>query len=437
MRRARSEQRGGDGLLAQLRRPPGGRDARLMLLGQFVDRMGTGVWAASSVLYFTFVTGLDGGRLGLLLGTAGVAGIAGSPLAGRLAQRFPVRTLLLWCHLLRLAAVCALLALADFGTLLPVVALVCAGDRAAKTLEMVFAAEATGGRRATYQALSRSVANAGYGMGAGVAAVGLAIGTQDAYRALILANAASFVVAAAFTARTAPRTPVGRTTPDSGAAKSTSAAANPWRDRGYLLFVLLDIPMNLDDAILGVGLPLWLVHHTDAPHTLIPASLVINTLMVVFLQLRVTARFTGPEGALRALSRYGLLALPACALLAASGAGGPWLASLFLIACTVLITLAELMRSVSSWELAVCLAPDDARAAYLGVAGVSPSVERSVGPPALTSGVMAAGPVGWLVLGAGIVGVSLVQRRLCARRLALSAPVAATAAPAATPSAAR
>ncbi|MFD0350368.1 hypothetical protein ACFQ0M_38775 [Kitasatospora aburaviensis] len=32
----------GDGLLAQLRRPPGGRDGRIMLLAQFLDRAGTG-----------------------------------------------------------------------------------------------------------------------------------------------------------------------------------------------------------------------------------------------------------------------------------------------------------------------------------------------------------------------------------------------------------
>ena len=424
------------GLVAQLRHPPGGRDARAMLLGQFVDRMGTGVWSASSVLYFTFVTGLDGGRLGLLLGTAGVAGIAGSPLAGRLAQRFPVRALLIWCHLLRLAAVCALLALDDFWTLLPVVALVCVGDRMAKTLEMVFATEAAGDRRATYQALSRSVANAGFGVGAGVAAIGLAIGTTGAYRALILADAVSFAVAAALTARTTSRAPAGSNSPSDTPTSRTPAAKNPWRDRGYLLFVLLDVPMNIDDAVLGVGLPLWLVHHTAAPHTLIPAFLVINTFMVVFLQLRVTARFAGPQGALRALSRYGLLTLLTCALLAVSGAGGSaWLASVLLIVCTVLITLAELMRSVSSWELAVSLAPEDARPAYLGAAGTSPSAVRSVGPPVLTSGVMAAGPVGWLALGAGIVGASLLQRRLCARRLAAMAGTArsaATAEPAAT-----
>ncbi|MET9468557.1 MFS transporter, partial [Streptomyces sp. NPDC006544] len=162
-----------------------------MLLAQLLDRTGTGVWAASSVLFFVFVIGLDAGRLGLLLGAAAVAGIAGSPLAGHLAGRFQVRSLLIGCHLLRLGTLSSLLVVTRFDVLLPVVALTYLGDRAAKTLEMLFATRAAGDRRATYQALSRSTANAGYGLGAGVAAIGLALGTREAYQVLILANAPS------------------------------------------------------------------------------------------------------------------------------------------------------------------------------------------------------------------------------------------------------
>ncbi|WP_405942171.1 MFS transporter [Streptomyces sp. NBC_00207] len=424
----RKARQGEAGLLAQLRRPPGGRDARIMLLAQLLDRAGTGVWAASSVLYFTFIVGLDAGRIGLLLGAAGVAGIAGSPLAGHLADRFPVRTLLIGCHLVRLGTLCALLTVTDFAVLLPVFAVTHLGDRAAKTLEMLFATRVAGERRATYQALSRSSANAGYALGAGLAALGLAVGTRGAYQALILANALSFLVAAALVWRT--REPRGRglvAAPPGGAAPGTAEGAAPdpaagsgpsaWRDRGYLRFVLLDIPMNLDDSILGVGLPLWLVGHTTAPHALIPAFLVVNTVLVVVLQLRVTAKFQGARAATRAVALYGVTTLVCCVLLAAAAGGGILLASAALLAAAVLATAAELMRSVSSWELAVSLAPREARASYLGVAGMAQSVQKSAGPLLLTGAVMTAGPAGWLVLGAAVAGLSLVQRRASLRRL--------------------
>ncbi|MFD9359005.1 MFS transporter [Streptomyces sp. NPDC060031] len=412
-----------------MRRPPGGRDARIMLLAQTLDRAGTGLWAASSVLFFTFVVGLDAGQLGLLLGAAGIAGIAGSPLAGHLAGRFPVRSLLIGCHLLRLGALCALLVVTSFEVLLPVVAVTYLGDRAAKTLEMLFATRVAGERRSTYQALSRSSANAGYAVGAGLAAIGLAVGTRGAYDVLILANALSFLVAAALVWRT--REPGGHglvaaarpggappeVSAGSGGAAAAAAAPSPWRDRGYLRFVLLDIPMCLDGSILDVGLPLWLVNHTTAPHALIPAFLVINTVLVVVLQLRVSAQVERPRQAAAAVAVYGLAMLACCTLLATATGGGVWTTSAALLAAAMLVTFAELMRSVSSWELAVSLAPRQARASYLGVAGMSQSVQKSVGPLLLTGAVMTAGPAGWLALGAAVAGLSLVQRRFSLRRL--------------------
>ncbi|MGW7434817.1 MFS transporter [Streptomyces sp. NPDC054849] len=459
----RKARRGEPGLIAQLRRPPGGRDARIMLIAQLLDRAGTGVWAAASVLYFTFIVGLDAGQLGLLLGAAGGAGIAGSPLAGHLADRFSVRSLLIGCHLLRLGTLCALLVVTDFDVLLPVVAVTYLGDRAAKTLEMLFATRVAGERRSTYQALSRSSANAGYALGAGLAAIGLAVGSRGAYQVLILANALSFLAAAALVWRT--REPRGRglltappgagagvagpTDPEAQSGADTAAAAaagavgagagavgacaagsgaagagearasgsSPWRDRGYLRFVLLDIPMNLDDSILGVGLPLWLVTQTTAPHALIPAFLVINTVLVVVLQLRVSAKVQDARQATGAVALYGLTTLVCCVLLATAAGGGVWAASAALLAAAVLATAAELMRSVSSWELAVSLAPREARASYLGVAGMAQSVQKSAGPLLLTGAVMTAGPAGWLVLGVAVAGLSLVQRQASLRRL--------------------
>ncbi|MEU6013879.1 MFS transporter [Streptomyces sp. NPDC047515] len=432
-------ERGGQGLLAQLRDPPGGRNARIMLLALTLDRTGSGLWAASSVLYLTFVTRLSAEEIGVLLGVAGVAGIAGSPLAGRLAGRFPLRPLLIGCHLLRLVTLVLVLVCGSFEALLPVIAVTYLGDRAAKTLEMLFATRTAGERRAAYQALSRSASNAGYGLGAGIAAIGLAVGTNDAYRALILGNALSFAVAAALVWRTGePRertvevtgAPVGAA---SAGERSSARRAGPWRDRGYLTFVLLDIPMNLDDSILGVGLPLWLVNRTSAPHALIPAFLVINTVMVVVLQISVSKRAEGPRRATRAVQLYGAMVFVCCVLLAAATRGGTWMATAALLAAALVVTLAELMRSVSSWELAVLLAPRDARAAYLGVAGMSQSIQKSAGPPLLTGAVMAAGPAGWLVLGTLVAGFSAVQGRACARRLrALSPPAAHRPVPAPT-----
>lgn len=414
------------GLRAQLRHPPGGRAARTMLTAQFLDRTGSGVWNSAAVLYFTVEAGLDARRVGLLLGTAAVAGVFGSPVAGRLAGRYPARSILIGCHLLRLGTLLTILTGTSFGVLLPAVAVTLFGDRAAKMLEMLFATEVAGAERATYQALSRSVANAAYALGAGVTAIALSFGSHEAYRLLILLDALSFVVAAALVRRipasiaapvsppaladTAPGKPTRR-------QKPSTAAENPWRDRGYLTFVLFDVFMSIDDSILNVGLPLWLLSRTRAPHELIPLFLFVNTVLVVVLQLRVSAATRGPRDATVAVRRYGLLLLACCGALAAAPSSGPWFGSLLLIAAACLVTLAELMRSVSSWELSVSLAPAAARPAYLGVAGMAQATQKCLGPLVLTGAVLAAGPVGWLALGGVVLTISGAQRRGCLSKL--------------------
>ena len=114
---------------------------------------------------------------------------------------------------------------------------------------------------------------------------------------------------------------------------------------------------------------------------------------------------------------YGLMMCACCVAVAAATHGGAWVAAAVLLTAALLDTMAELMRSVSSWELAVLLAPEYARAPYLGVAGMSQSIQKSAGPPLLTGVVMAAGSVGWVALGLAAACLAAVQRGACARRL--------------------
>jgi hypothetical protein len=423
--------------IAQLRTPPGGRDARIMLGALFLDRAGNGAWNSAAVLYFTVVSGLSAGQIGLLLGVAGLVGIAGSPIAGRLAERFPVRAILTACHAVRVLTLCAVPLCHGFGPLLAVTTATTVCDRASKTMEILFATQVAGDQRATYRALTRVVMNAAFALGAGLAALTVAIGSQTAYNTLVMADGLSYIAVAALVLRTSRRAPE-RSPAGVGAASvagpgpgpgARPRGRNPWRDPGYLVFVTLDIFLNLDDAVLMVGLPLWAVTHTDAPHAVIPAVLVINTLMVVFLQMPVSSRVVGTRPAARAAAWYGVALLGGCALTAAAASGGPALAAVTLLLAAVVVTIAELVRSLASWELAVSLAPAGAQASYLGVAGMAQAIERSAGPVVLSTAVMAAGPVGWLGLGAVVTGLGVVQRVASLRRLDAMAAGSRTAEP--------
>ncbi|MFI2643812.1 MFS transporter [Streptomyces sp. NPDC018610] len=388
-----------------------------MLAVALVDRTGSGLWASVSVLYFTYVSGLTIAQIGTLAALAGAAGIAGAPIGGRIADRFPLTRVLVVLQLLRAVASLGLLTTDDYALLLAFSALGSLGERAANVLTKLYATRVAGPDRVRYQALNRTVANAGWALGGLAAAAALTLGTAGAYRWLLLGDALSFVGVALLTLRCGEPAPPSRVVAASHTPAPAGRPANPWRDRLYLGYVATETVLFLDDAVFKVGLPLWIAHAADVPHGLAPLLLVLNNVMVVALQVPVSrfgATTAAAGGLLLPLSlAYALGGLT----MALSATGGTLTATAFLIAAAVSFTLAEMVHSTVSWELSVALAPDTAQGAYLGVHGLAQSAQRGIGPLAVTAAI-AAGPAGWTVFGAGIALTCLVQHRTVRSRLA-------------------
>ncbi|MFJ8863463.1 MFS transporter [Streptomyces sp. NPDC102451] len=398
---------------------PGGRNGRRMLVIAVIDKVGTGLWAGAATLYFLYVAHLSVAQIGLLMGLSGILGIAGPPLAGRLADRFPVTRILLGAQLARGAALLALLTTNDYALLVLFSALGALPDRASSVLTKLFAARVAGPQRIRYQAIQRTAANIGWAVGAAGAAAALTVGTAASYRALLLANVASYVLIAVLTLRCAEppapsRVVAGQTSP-TDAPRTPSGprakAATPWRDRRYLAFTGSEIWLFLDDSILQVGFPLWIVHATDAPVGLAPLILVVNSVLVIALQVPLSRFGETRAAARRLLVPIGAALLTGGVALAASAGGGPWFATGAVLLAAVAFTLAEILHSIASWELSIALAPGEAQGAYLGVHGLAQSAQRSLGPIVVGTAV-GVGPVAWPVLGATLVVACLVQHRL-------------------------
>ncbi|WP_416977802.1 MFS transporter [Streptomyces sp. T028] len=395
-----------------------------MLTIALVDRVGSGLWASVSVLYFTYVSGLSVAQVGTLVATAGAAGIAGAPLGGRLADRFPVTCVLITVQLLRALASFALLTTDHYGLLVAYCSLGSLGDRAANVLTKLYATRVAGPDRVRYQALQRTVANAGWALGGLAAAAALALGSTAAYRWLLAGDALSFLACALLTVRCSEPRSGSRTVTTSKDPRPKAAPAGPWRDRTYLAYVATDTVLFLDDAVFKVGLPLWIAHTSSAPHGLAPLLMVLNNVMVVALQVPL-ARFGATTAAARALlvPLSAAFALAGIAM-AASATGETVTTTLSLTTAAILFTLAEMLHATISWELSVALAPDTAQGAYLGVHGLAQSAQRSIGPLAVTTAI-ASGPLGWLAFGTAIALTCGIQHRLVRGRLtrgALSVP---------------
>ncbi|MFE5238967.1 MULTISPECIES: MFS transporter [unclassified Streptomyces] len=389
---------------------PGGRDGRRMLVVAVIDKVGTGLWTGAATLYFIYVAHLSVAQIGVLMGLSGILGIAGPPIAGRLADRFPVTRILVVAQLARGAALLALLSTNEYGLLVLYSALGALPDRASSVLTKLFAARVAGPHRIRYQAIQRTAVNIGWAVGAAGAAAALTVGTAASYRALLLANVASYAVIAVLTLRCAEPPAPSRIVTGPGVPVTGTRGPTPWRDRRYLAFTGSEIWLFLDDSILQVGFPLWIVHATTAPVGLAPLVLVLNSVLVIALQVPLSRFGETRAAARRLLVPIGAAFLTGGVALAASADGGPWFATVAVLVAAVAFTIAEILHALSSWELSVSLAPGEAQGAYLGVHGLAQSAQRSLGPVVVGAAVTA-GPLAWPVLGATLALVCLAQHR--------------------------
>ncbi|MFE6714334.1 MFS transporter [Streptomyces sp. NPDC057695] len=399
-------------------RIPGGIDGRRMLVIGFIDKCGTGLWATAMALYFTLVTGLDLGQVGLLIAVSGAAGIAGAPLGGRLADRFPLVRVIIGTQLLRAAALLALLTTDDFTLLVLFSAAGALPDRATNVLTKLYAARVAGPDRIRYQAINRTTSNIGWTLGGLGAAAALAVGSSTAFHLLLIGDALSYLVMAALTLRCAepPAPAASRIAAASTDPTPAAKPPTPWRDRGFLGFTAADSVFYLHDSILQVALPLWIVHATEAPVGLAPLLMVANSALVVVFQVPLSRFGSSTEAARRLLVPLAALFAVGTLALAVSALGGRNLAVAALLTAAVALTFAEMIHTIASWEISVALAPDDAQGAYLGVHGLAQSTQRFVGPLVMT-GLVSAGPLAWPLLGATLVATTAVQNRLVRRRL--------------------
>ncbi|MEV6262677.1 MFS transporter [Streptomyces sp. NPDC051784] len=394
---------------------PGGRDGRRMLVVAVIDKIGTGLWTGASTLYFVYVAHLSIAQIGLLMGLSGAIGIAGPPLGGRLADRFPVTRVLVAAQLARGAALLALLTTNDYVLLVVFSALGAVPDRSSSVLTKLFAARVAGPGRVRYQAIQRTAANIGWAVGASGAAVALTVGSASSYQVLLLANVASYAVMGALTLRCAePPAPSRVVATGSGEDAERAyrpAARSPWRDRRYLAFTATEVWIFLDDSILQVGFPLWIVHATSAPAGLAPLVLVLNSTLVIALQVPLSRYGSTTAAARRLLVPVGAALVAGGLSLSVSAFGGLWQATAAVLVAAGCFTLAEILHSLSSWELSIALAPGEAQGSYLGVHGLASSAQRSLGPLVVGTAV-SVGAFAWPVLGATLVAACLVQHRL-------------------------
>ncbi len=374
--------------------------ARVMAAATLATTTGSGAYVVVAVLYFTRIVGLTPTEVGVGMSIAGLVGLLVGVPMGHLGDRYGARELLIWLLVLAapVAATTALVSnvwqfvLAGSG-----LAILERGSAAVRA--GLIATTGDGPDRIRTRAYLRAVTNVGLALGAGLGSLALLSDTRFAYVTLLLLNSVSFL-AAAFILRRHPHSPPIPRTPG-------GPVWIVFRDRPYVVVTILMAAMAMQYSILDVGIPLWVDRYTSAPNWIISVLFIINTGLVVVLQVKVSRRVESVAVASRVIAISGTVFFVACALLALAAGKSVGVAVGLLLLGGVMHAVGELMQAAAQFCLGQELAAERAQGQYQGLSSTGFSLSTMLAPTIITLLPIALGPIGWLILGAILVALGL------------------------------
>jgi MFS family permease len=372
----------------------------VLAVSNFAKTAAHGILMSVSVLYFTRSVGIPAVQVGLALTVGAAMGMVASIPAGHAADLYgPRNTTVVFMCLLGVM-VCGYAFVGGFAGLLVAAALVLMAESSTDAARgALVAGVVPPEERVRAWSYLRSVANIGVSVGAVAGGVGLYFGTKTAYVGLLLGAGVLFVVAGLAYLRL-PLLP-------STARRNDGPRLVVLRDKPYAAFALLNAILVMNGPLLTVALPIWIAQRTHAPTSVYSVIILINTCMVVLMQVRTSKGGEDVAGGARALRRSGVVLAVCCAVFALAAGQPAWLAVVILIAGAFFQVFGEMLYSVGSWSLAYGLAPEHLHGQYQGLFAMSTQLGSVVTPVAATTLILGLGWSGWLIFAAVLLAAGL------------------------------
>jgi MFS family permease len=389
-----------------------------LLAAAVVDSAGTGLFLSAAAVFFTRYSHLSVGQVGAGLSIGALAGLLGTLPIGYLADRYSPRTILIGICLWRAACFVTYVFVQSFPLFIIVAACQGAAERGVVPVRQAIISHSVDeGRRSATAALLRTAQNASFTAGAAIATAVLATAGRAAFIAMTLGNAGSFIAAgvavlgipasAAIAGPGAGHHEVSRRT--NAPLRAFAALTGGVRDRRFIGLAGLNGLLALHNSLLVIGIPLWIVARRVLPVAIVPAFTLLNTILVVTLQVTVASAARSTRDAGRCMLRAGLALAGACML--AGFSAGPSSAGIVLALLVVAVicqTIAELYRSAGGWQVALSRAQGDSASRYLAVFSLGTAMEAFVGPALFADAVVSSGAIGWWII-AGVFGLAGVS----------------------------
>jgi MFS family permease len=385
---------------------PDVKAARPLAVATLVNNLGSGLSVAVMPLYLTQVAGLSPAQVGLGLGAGALAGMTTGIPAGMLADRVGPKGMMVGLIAGMGLVMLGFQFIHSMGTFVLFAVLDGALDRGVATVAgaIVAGAVTRGAARVEVRSALRVALNLGLTAGGALSAVALSIGTESAYRVVLLIDALTYFAAAScyLGLRVTP--------PAATAAEAPTTRVRAVRDVRYVRTTLLMAVLQMRAAVMTVALPLWVVNDTSVPKVMIAVVTVVNTVGLFALQAPAGRRVTRVRTALRAAALSGTAFLLACCAFAMSGRAAVWLSVVALVIASLFFLFGELMSSTTQFCLAYELAPEHAQGEYQGVFQTVMASAMAIAPTVVVALVIDWGGAGWLVIG-GVFAVAGVLVR--------------------------
>ncbi len=357
-----------------------------------ISRVGNGLFMTIEVIYITLIVGLTPLEVSIALGLGGLVSLLVSVPAGLIADRFGAKRVLFLAFVIEGLALLPLMFVRDFWSLLVVNIFVwIAGTVGHNATSTVIATLGTGEDRVSIRAAQRAMANLGIAIGTVFAGVALAINTELAYQITIGLDFLMFMWAATFIQRLPHVKPTVK--------KGDPISLVAFKDWRFLAATVLNGVVSLHFLIQGIALPLWILHYTEVPKWWVSVLFVINTVIVTFLQIRMS-KGTGDIMVSVKKFRLGTVYLLGSCLIYAASAHLPlWISATVLGVGMVVHTMGELYAAAGSWSIGFDLAVEKHMGQYQGVYSLGWGLGGTVGPVFITAMAITLGVVGWAILG--------------------------------------
>ena len=364
---------------------------RILALSTFVNTFGNGLFMTVDVIYFTTIVGLSPAQVALALSIAGGLALSLSIPSGHIADRFGPRNISAYTVAAEGIVMAGLFFVHSYGPFLLIHIVMGMLGVVAQTTRMATIAKLGGEEsRVRLRAYQRAITNFGISVGTLFAGIGLAINSAAGYKALLLGDAITFVIAGLLYLKL----PFVEPTVERGEPFSFEAL----KDKVFLGATLSNAFMSVHFVLQSVGIPLWVVRETNAPRWWVSVIMLMNTIAVMLLQVAASKGSGTLFGGAKSYRLASYFISLACLLYAYAHGVNAFLAALLLALGMASHIVGELIGSAGSWSIGFGLADENHQGQYQGVWGLSWGLSGTLGPSIVTALVIGMGISGWWIL---------------------------------------